>query len=105
MNHPSLTAAVRAAIAAHRAPALRQLLAEHGSSAFAAAVATCSPRVAADILSLLAAPQRTQVLRQLPPLLLRHLRPLGLDMEAAAKTRFFSAPRLLTPSQASRGLA
>ena len=66
MNHPALVMRLRAAVAAHLPADLEQLLADHGLVGFAAAVAACSPRVAADAVSMLPSAQRTAVSRHLP---------------------------------------
>lgn len=61
-----LQRAVRAAIAAHHATALRELLTRHGEKAFARALSDLSGRVIADALSTLPEPQRSRVLQHLP---------------------------------------
>lgn len=61
-----LQRAVRAAVAAHRATALRELLAHHGEKAFAHALGDLSGRVIADALSMLPEPERSRVLQHLP---------------------------------------
>ena len=61
----ALPRAVRAAIAAHRPLALRELLEMHGETAFASALSQCSGRVIADALSLLPRQESADVLRHL----------------------------------------
>lgn len=62
----ALVRELRVAIACHRPTVLQQLLASHGSRAFANALADLSGRVIADALSMLAAAQGHQVLKHLP---------------------------------------
>lgn len=66
-NRPrdTLQRALRAAVAAHRATFVRELLARHGERALARALNDLSGRVMADTLSMLPEPERTQVLRHL----------------------------------------
>lgn len=64
--HDHLQRAVRAAVAAHRAATLRQLLTDHGDKAFAQALGDLSGRVIADALSMLPEPGRSRVLQYLP---------------------------------------
>lgn len=61
----TLQRALRAAVAAHRATFVRELLASHGEKALARALNDLSGRVIADTLSMLPEPERTQVLRHL----------------------------------------
>lgn len=81
MKPTSIHLALRAAVAGRRIASLRQLLLDHGVLAFAHAIANCSPRVAADALSLLSASQRTPVLRHLPLTVRNSLRPLGFALD------------------------
>jgi hypothetical protein len=62
----ALVRELRVAIACHRPTVLHQLLASHGSRAFANALADLSGRVIANALSMLAAAQGHQVLKHLP---------------------------------------
>jgi hypothetical protein len=64
-THDALQRALRAAIAAHRPLVLRELLASHGETAFAAALSPCTGRVIADALSMLPRQESDGVLRQL----------------------------------------
>lgn len=80
MNH-HLYLALRAAVASRRIASLQQLFSEHGVIAFTDAIQTCSPRVAADALSLLSASERTSVLRHLPLSAREKLRPMGFDLD------------------------
>ena len=66
MNTTALVPSLRAAIVARRSAALRQLFDDHGLLAFSNAVTACSPRTAADALSLLPPAQRNAVLRHMP---------------------------------------
>lgn len=66
MNPTTFVPHLRAAIAARRPAALRQLIDDHGLVAFSNALAACSPRVAADALSLLPPAQCNAVLRHMP---------------------------------------
>lgn len=84
MTRQQLHVALREALAARRISLISDLLAVHGRSAFAAAVARCSPRVAADVLTLLGASERDAVLRQLPRSLRSELRALGVDVVSSA---------------------
>lgn len=81
-----LQMAVRAAVATHRPPTLRQLLAAQGACRFADALAALPPRVADDALSMLDSGDRRELRRLLsarvgprpglctwPPLLLARL--------------------------------
>lgn len=97
MTRQALHAALRAAIAARDIAALRQLFSEYGVLAFAGAVSACSPRVAADALSLLISTERTAVLRHLPPTVRDSLRPLGLELGDHPGVACRSAPRPRTP--------
>ena len=65
MNHPALVVRLRATVAARLPVDLRQLLADHGR----VAVAACSPRVAADAVSML--PSTAASFVRPPPLLER----------------------------------
>ncbi|MBN9340351.1 MAG: hypothetical protein J0H52_09760 [Comamonadaceae bacterium] len=76
-RHP-LHAALRAALLSRNVHQVRALRATHGLPAFAAAVAGCPPRVAADALSLLPLDDRDAVLRHLPRPVRDSLRPLGI---------------------------
>ncbi|MBS0505798.1 MAG: hypothetical protein JSR53_00285 [Proteobacteria bacterium] len=87
MTRQQLHTALRAALLARNVTQLRALRATYGLQAFAAAVAGCSPRVAADALSLLPEPDRQAVLRQLPRPLCERLRPLGMALSAARPAR------------------
>ena len=62
----ALRRAVLAAIAAHRLPLVRELLAAHGHPAFAAALSRSSPRVVADVLSMLPQRDSSAVMALLP---------------------------------------
>lgn len=73
--------ALRAAVASRRIGNLQQLLTEHGVLAFTEALLNCSPRVAADALSLLSASERISVLRHLPQSAREKLRPMGFQLE------------------------
>lgn len=83
MTRQQLHIALRAALLARNVHQIRAQLATHGLQAFSCAVAACSPRVAADVLSLLPLADRQAVLRRLPRALCDSLRPLG--MAAAAQ--------------------
>ncbi|GAB2462608.1 hypothetical protein GCM10027082_12660 [Comamonas humi] len=80
MTRQALQAALREALAARRISLISDLLALHGQPAFADAVARCSPRVAADLLTLLDAAERDAVLRRLPRGLRAELRALGVEV-------------------------
>src|SRR5450830_1733743 len=73
----ALVRELRVAIACHRPTVLHQLLASHGSRAFANALADLSGRVIADALSMLAAAQGHQVLKHLPHAAPPHARGTG----------------------------
>ena len=73
--------ALRAAVASRRIGNLQQLLTEHGVLAFTEALLNCSPRVAADALSLISASERTSILRHLPQSAREKLRPMGFQLE------------------------
>lgn len=73
--------ALRAAVASRRITHLQQLFTEHGVLAFSDALLNCSPRVAADALSLLSASERTSILRHLPLTAREKLRPLGFELD------------------------
>ncbi|MBE7940141.1 hypothetical protein IM725_06110 [Ramlibacter aquaticus] len=62
----ALRRAVLAAIAAHRLPLVRELLAAHGHPSFAAALSRSSPRVVADALSMLPQRDSSAVMALLP---------------------------------------
>lgn len=66
MNQNNLPTRLRSALAERRPAAVRHLLGHHGLVAFAAALAVWSPRVVADVLSLLPQADRVAVLRHLP---------------------------------------
>jgi hypothetical protein len=68
--------AIRASVLARDVTALHRLLRERGAPDFAIALSSCSPRVAADILSLLSMPDRLRVLPHLPTGVRRHVQPL-----------------------------
>lgn len=78
MIRQPLHTALRAALLARDVRQIRDQLATHGPQAFSCAVAACSPRVAADVLSLLPLADRHAVLRRLPRALRDGLRPLGM---------------------------
>lgn len=87
MTRQELHTALRAALQARNIQQLHALRDAHGLQAFAGAVAACSPRVAADALSLLPAPDRSAVLRQLPRPLRGSLRQLGMAPAGAPARR------------------
>ncbi|WP_019577429.1 hypothetical protein [Curvibacter lanceolatus] len=62
----ALVRELRVAIACHRPTVLHQLLASHGSRAFANALADLSGRVIAEALPMLVAAEALQVLKHLP---------------------------------------
>lgn len=64
--HYAFQRALKAAIAAHRAAALRALLASHDDSQFARALAELSGRAMADALSMLSESERLGVFYHLP---------------------------------------
>lgn len=66
MNQKNLPIRLRAALAERRPAAVRHLLDHHGLVPFAVALAVWSPRVVADVLSLLPEVDRAAVLRHLP---------------------------------------
>lgn len=66
MNTTNIVPRLRAAIAARRPTALRQVIDDHGLVVFSNALAACSPRVATDALSLLLPAQCNAVLRHMP---------------------------------------
>lgn len=77
MHRPlRLYPALRARVLARDIPGLRHLLRAHGATAFAGALSSCSPRVAADVLSLLPMPDRLRVHPYLPTVLRAQVRPL-----------------------------
>lgn len=65
-DRDALRRAVLAAIAAHRPPLVRELLAAHGHPAFAVALSRSSPRIVADALSMLPQPDSSAVRALLP---------------------------------------
>lgn len=95
MTRQQLQLALRAALAARRVSLISELLAVHGRSAFAGALAGCSPRVAADVLMLLRAAERDALLRELPRGLRSELRALGVGVNLA--------PAPLLPAWVRRG--
>lgn len=93
MNHSALVMRLRAAVAARLPADLQQLLADHGLVAFATAVAACSPRVAADAVSMLPSAQRAAVSRHLPSCLRTSLS--ASRTEPSAPATFMRPPPLL----------
>lgn len=87
MTRQSLTLALRAALMSRNVQQVRALLATYGLPAFSSAVALCSPRVAADALSLLPQSNRNAVLRHLPRKLCDSLSPLGIAVATPYPTR------------------
>jgi len=69
VNPNNLPIRLRSALAERRPAAVRHLLDHHGLVAFAVALAAWSPRVVADVLSLLPQVDRAAVLRHLPSVL------------------------------------
>lgn len=65
-HNAALQRAIQAAVASHRPCVLRELLGNHGSAAFAKALAPLSSRVAADALSMLTPGGRAAVYPHLP---------------------------------------
>lgn len=77
MHRPlPLYPALRASVLTRDVATLQRLLRAHGATAFADALSSCSPRVAADVLSLLPMPDRLRVHPHLPSGLRSHVRPL-----------------------------
>lgn len=64
-SRDTLQRAIKAALAVHRPTILRELLANHGETAFAAALTESSGRVVADALSMLAQQEFASVFRHL----------------------------------------
>ena len=87
MTRQNLQIALRAALLSRNVPQLHALLPTYGLPAFAQAVARCSPRVAADVLSLLPVAHRSAVLRHLPRPLCNSLQALGFAPPVAAPVR------------------
>lgn len=87
MTRQQLNIALRAALMSRNVHQVRALLATYGLPAFANAVAHCSPRVAADALSLLPQDNRNAVLRHLPRQLCDSLLPLGIAVTTPYPTR------------------
>lgn len=83
---------LRAALLARQVAQVRVLLATHGLPAFARAIARCSPRVAADALSLLRPDDCQAVLRHLPHPVCESLRPLGMALVVAPRVTPLVAP-------------
>lgn len=84
MTRQQLNIALRAALMSRNVHQVRALLATYGLPAFANAVAHCSPRVAADALSLLPQDKRSAVLRHLPRQLCDSLLSLGIAVTTPA---------------------
>lgn len=61
----TLQRAIKAALAAHRPAILRELLANHGETAFAVGLSESSGRVVADALSMLPQPEFAGLFRHL----------------------------------------
>ena len=80
MHRQQLHLALRAALLSRNGLQIRAQLDTWGLANFSSAVAACSPRVAADALSLLPADERNAVLRHLPRLMCEKLRPLGIAL-------------------------
>lgn len=87
MTRQPLNIALRAALMSRNVHQVRDLLATHGLPSFAKALALCSPRVAADALSLLPQDKRNAVLRHLPRHLCDSLLPLGIAVARPYPTR------------------
>ncbi len=82
MNYPTLTRSLRAALMDRNVCQVRALLATHGLVAFCNALSSCSPRVIADVLSLLQDSSREAVLRHLHSAQRESLKPLGIALQA-----------------------
>lgn len=82
MNYQPLTRSLRAALMDRNVCQVRALLAIHGLVAFCNALSGCSPRVIADVLSLLNDSSREAVLRHLHSAQRASLKPLGIALQA-----------------------
>lgn len=82
MNYHPLTRSLRAALMDRNVCQVRALLATHGLVAFCNALSGCSPRVIADVLSLLNDSSREAVLRHLHSAQRASLKPLGIALQA-----------------------
>ena len=82
MNTKKLILSLRTALIDRNVCQVRALLVTHGLTAFGSALAQFSPRVTADVLSLLKTEDRTAVLRHLSSSKRDSLRPLGLALSA-----------------------
>lgn len=102
MTRQQLQLALRAALAARRVPLISELLAVHGRSTFAAALAGCSPRTVADVLTLLRAAERDALLRELPRGLRSELRALGVGLAPGLPAWVRSGPQSLQWSLGAR---
>jgi hypothetical protein len=90
-SRDTLRRALRDAVATHRAALLRELCAQHGERAFAAALSGASGRVIADVLSMLGAAERARVHTRLSRRARRLLAAAGgVSCDPAAR---FQAPR------------
>lgn len=87
MTRQPLHIALRAALLSRNVRQIRILLATYGLPAFSGAVAACSPRIAADALSLLSSDDRNAVLRHLPRPMCDSLRPLGIALTPSPPVR------------------
>ncbi|MBV8247649.1 MAG: hypothetical protein JO200_04275 [Comamonas sp.] len=90
MTRQQLHIALRTALLSRDVRQIRILLATYGLPAFSGAVAGCSPRTAADALSLLSSDDRHAVLCHLPRTLCEKLRPLGIALPPAKPVRHLS---------------
>ena len=95
-NSKKLTLSLRTALIDRNVCQVRALLVTHGLTAFGCALAQFSPRVTADVLSLLKADDRTAVLRHLSSSQRDSLRPLGLVLSTSPAGADSRSPRLLT---------
>lgn len=93
MNSKKLTLSLRTALIDRNVCQVRALLVTHGLTAFGYALAQFSPRVTADVLSLLKAEDRTAVLRHLSSSKRDSLRPLGLVLSASQTEAESRSPR------------
>lgn len=90
--------AIRASVLARDVSTLHRLLRERGAPAFSLALSSCSPRVVADILSLLSMPDRLRVLPHLPARVRTHVQPLyrtctpRIDADAAPPSALARCP-------------